>query len=350
MSAPAAPAHLSQARALLSTCEVIDLHVDSFIWHRTLGRKLGQRHGTGPFAGRFLGHLDFPRAIEGGLTGAMWSITTNPFRTRAGRWRTFQRNLDTLVDAVQATEGRVRVARTAAEYRAARARGAHVCLPAIQGGNALDGAPDGPASIRDRLITRVTLVHLTNSGIGATSSPGALGRRGQGLTAFGKALVERLDAQRVFVDLAHIDPQGFWDAVDVHDRALPLIATHTGVAGVRPHWRNLDDRQLRAVADSGGVVGIIFHGGFLFRPDGPRDAQAVLEHMEHVIAVAGEQAAAIGSDMDGAITPPGELRDGASAWVRLVQAMLDRGWPEARIRRVLGENFLASFERLRPDA
>ena len=149
----------------------------------------------------------------------------------------------------------------------------------------------------------------------------------KGLTEAGKRLVEQLDAERIFVDLAHIHPDGFWDALDVHDSALPVLVTHTGVDGVCPHWRNLDNAQIRAVAETGGVVGIMAHGGFLRRRGGPRDGAMVVEHMEHVIDVAGEDAVALGTDYDGFISPPKDLRSGDSYPV-LVQHMLDRGWSD----------------------
>lgn len=342
-----------EAIALVRTSDVIDLHVDTFIPPRLWGYDPLVHHGRGPLAGLAFGHLDVPRMREGGLTAAMWSITTNPFRRPAARWRVFQRNLERYRGLVQRSAGALAIARTWSEHQEARAAGAHVVLPAIQGGNALEAAPEGVGSLPDRIITRVTVVHLTSSAFGTTSSPAAVlpGLRspgpGQGLTAKGRAFVEQLDAHRVFVDLAHIHPAGFWDAVDVHRRDLPLIATHTGVTGVAPHWRNLDDRQIRAVADSGGVVGVIFAAIFLRRRGGPSNLDMVLEHLEHLIRVGGEDVAALGSDYDGAIVPPPDLRDGL-AWPRLVQRMLERGWPEARIRKVLGANFLRSFRELRP--
>lgn len=337
----------SEAHGILREVDLIDLHLDGMIPHRLVGYDLNQRHGPGILGGNFFGHLDFPRAADNGLAGGMWSVTTNPLRSQRGRWKTLLKNLESLKGQVQGSEGRVEVARTGTEYRQARDRGAHVVLPAVQGGNALVGAPDGVGSIPDDLLTRVTLVHLTNSEYGVTSSPLALGRRAEGLTGPGRDLVRDLNAHRVFVDLAHINPPGFWEAIEVHDPSQPILATHTGVDGVLPHWRNLDDDQLRAVAATGGVVGIIFHVGFLARSGGPTDGQMVLEHMEHVIEVIGEDHVAIGSDYDGAIRPPDGLRR-EPAYPRLVQWMLERGWSETRIEKALGANFLRCLDQLRP--
>lgn len=345
-----------EAVQLLRAADVIDLHIDTFIPPRLplVRYDVTRRHDKVFLGGRFFGHLDLPRVLEGGLTGAMWSITTNPFRRASRRWVLFQRNLARVEAVVGETGGAFRFARTAAEYHAVRAAGAHAILLAIQGGNAVQAAPDGIGSVAlatpmpagPHPVTRVTLVHLTNSAYGITSSPFRMWKGRRGLTPVGRDFIAALDHHRIFVDLAHVNRQGFWDAVDAHDKRLPLIATHTGVSGVKPHWRNLDDAQVKAIADSGGVVGIIFSQAFLKVRKGPRDAGMVIDHMEHVIDVAGEDAVALGTDYDGAIVPPPDLRSGLS-YVRLVQKMLDRGWSEARIRKALGGNFLASFARLR---
>lgn len=325
--------------------DFLDLHVDSFIPLRLWGYALDRRHPRHVLGGRFFGHLDFPRAVDAGLSGAMYSITTNPFRTRRGRWRTFVRNLARLRRIVDETEGRVRVVRSAAEYDAARREGAHACLVSIQGGNALSPDEGFAAGIPDDVVTRVTLIHLTHSLYGRSSTP--YPARRSGLTPLGHELVRSLDERRVFVDLAHAHPSTFWDAVKAHDRTLPLLVTHTGVTGVQRSWRNVDDEQLRAVAETGGVAGVIFHEGFLGRAPGRSGAERVVDHIEHIVNVAGEGAAAIGTDYDGAILPPRDLRDGLSLPL-VVDAMLRRGFSVERVRAVLGGNFLRAFRALRP--
>lgn len=334
-----------RALELLDHFTVVDLHIDTFIPPRLWGYDVLRDHGKGPLLGRFFGHLDVPRLKLGGVDAAMWSITTNPFRTAASRWQVFRNNLAHLTRLVERSAGQLRFATTAAEVRTIREQGAHAVLLSVQGGNAFEAA-DLDQALADPRLTRVTLVHLTDSGFGPTSSPLSW-QRGRGLSEAGRKFVQALNKHRVFVDLAHIAPRGFWDAVEVHDRTQPLIATHTGVSGVTPHWRNLDDQQIRAIADTGGVVGIIVAAGFLRRPGGPRDVGMMIEHLQHVIDVAGDTVAAIGTDYDGAIVPPPDLRDGLG-YARLVQAMLDRGWSDERIDRVLGGNALRALEKLRP--
>jgi membrane dipeptidase len=332
---------------VLAQADVLDLHVDTFIPVRLWGYDVLQDHGRGPLIGRFFGHLDVPRLALAGVTGAMWSLTTNPFRTSTSRWRLFQRNLAAMQRLVADSGGRLRLARDVAEYLQARHAGAHAVLLSVQGGNALQAAPDLDAVLATGLLTRVTLVHLTDSCYGPTSSPLSL-HRAAGLSNVGRDLVQALDRHRVFVDLAHIRARAFWDAVEVHDPTRPLIATHTGVCGVTPHWRNLDDRQVRAIGESGGVVGVIFAANFLKKRGSPhRGAQLVLDHLQHIIDVAGEGTAALGSDYDGAIVPPADLRDGLGV-PRLVEAMLQRGWSHARILAILGGNALRALGHLRP--
>jgi membrane dipeptidase len=339
-----------EAVQLLRSSEVVDLHIESYIPPRLWGFDLTRRHEGPPLGGRFFGHLDFPRALDGGLTGGMWSIATNVLRTARGRLRAIEANIAGLAAAIEQTDGRMRVVRSHAEYVAARAAGAHAALLCVQGGNAFEAAgKDGIDVIPDRLVTRVTVVHLSNSCYGGTSSPAARLGGERGLTSAGREFVQRLNASRAYVDLAHISKKGFWDAVEVHDKSQPLIITHTGVEAVKPMWRNVDDAQIRAIADTGGVVGIIVAAGFLTRPRGPRDGRMVVEHIAHVVDLVGDAHAAIGTDYDGFIHPPKELRDGALGYVRLVQHMLDRGWKDTRIRNVLGASFLRTWKHIRPD-
>ncbi len=333
-----------EAVELYERSDVIDLHLDTFIWSRVFGYDLTARHGHGAFGARFYGQADLPRLLEAGVTGAIWSITTNPLRTSRGRAAAFERNLDRLLRIFDSVGNRLALARSAAEYRAARSEGKHGAFIGVQGANALDHDLSAWSRIQDDAVTRVTLVHLTSSSLGSTSSPFALSDRG--LTTRGRELVERLDAQRILVDLAHVSKKGFHDAVDAHDRTKPLIVTHTGVSGVYPHWRNLDDAQLVAIADSGGTVGVMYHTDFLARSTWRGRAAAVADHLEHIVKTVGEDHASLGSDWDGAITTPRDMPT-CLELPRLVQLLLDRRFSPETIQKILGGNFLRTMASLR---
>jgi membrane dipeptidase len=268
-------------------------------------------------------------------------ITTNPLGDARDREAKLFENLAELTALLQSPEAEARVVRSAAEYRAARAAGLHAAFIGVQGGNALAHSLDAIDRLSPGIILRVTLLHLTSSRLGVTSSP--LGGSA-GLTGYGKDYVRRLNAHKILVDLAHISSAGFWDAVAAHDKTLPFVVTHTGVAGVFPHWRNLDDEQLRAVGDSGGTVGIMYHSEYLGDPIFRGRLETIVRHIEHVINVAGEDS--LGSDWDGSIVTPRDMPTCLELPL-LTQAMLDRKWSEARIRKVLGLNFLRVVASIR---
>ncbi|HEV8622821.1 MAG TPA: membrane dipeptidase [Acidimicrobiia bacterium] len=318
------PAALDLYRA----CEVVDLHVETFVWTRILGYDLTARHGPGPLRARYLGQADLPRLRAAGVSAVVLSIATNPARRTGTRTPTLLDNLSRLQ----------RIISTSASTSGSQ--GLTVYL-AVQGGNAFDS----PADVRlvpDGALVRVTLMHLTDSRLGATSSPLGRSRGRGGLTAEGRALVEALNERRILLDLAHASRPTFFDALDALDAchpALPPVVTHTGISGVHPSWRNLDDTQIRAIAERGGVIGIMYHRGFLGRPPWKVGAEAIVRHLEHAIAVGGEDIAALGSDWDGMIVTPRDMPTCLELPV-LVDRMLARGWQEPRIRRVLGANAL----------
>ena len=140
-------------------------------------------------------------------------------------------------------------------------------------------------------VSRVTLVHFTKSKIGVSSND--LFRRRSGLTPFGKEFTAKLAAKRVFVDLSHINRAGFFDALDAVPRDTPILVTHTGLKSVRDVARNIDDEQIRAVARTDGVIGVIYQAAFIAKTLYDYGIEDVVDHMEHVIAVVGEDHVAL---------------------------------------------------------
>jgi membrane dipeptidase len=326
--------------------EIFDFHLDSFIWHRIFGYDLTARHDNGLFSARFYSQVDLPRIREAQIGGGCWVITTNPARVAVERAQTFVSNLAELKGIFESVPNEVQFVTTVAQYRAARAAGKHAAFIGIQGGNALDRDLEALDLIPDRQILRITLVHLSSSRLGVTSSPLRFGGH-RGLTQFGRDYVRRLNAKKIFVDLAHISREGFFDAVEVHDKRQPLLVTHTGVTGVHPHWRNIDDEQIRAIADTDGTIGVMYQSDFL-EPGHPWGGSAVkiVEHLEHIVKVGGEDRASLGSDWDGAICPPRDMPT-CLELPKLVEMMLQRGWKSERVKKVLGGNALRTIEALR---
>ncbi len=339
-----------EAVEIYRSSDVIDLHLDSFIWTRVFRYDLRKPHGRGLLGRHVYSQTDFPRALEAGLTGGTWIITTNP--AKPSRWRrdTFFANYEHIKAVFAEVPEQFALVRNRAQYAEARAAGRHGAFLGIQGGNCLDhdlaDLDRIPGVGADCDILRITLVHLTSSTLGETNSP--IGRYRHptvhGLTDRGREYVQRLNAKKIFVDLAHIGRRAFFDAVAVHDPSQPLMVTHTGVTGVHDMWRNIDDEQLRALAATGGTVGIMFQQSFL--GSGHVDARTVVDHIDHVIRVIGEDHVSLGTDYDGAISPPKDLPT-LFELPRIVQVMLERGHSPERIGKVLGGNFLRTVEALR---
>ena len=335
-----------EAVELYLASDVIDLHVDAFIWERIFGRSVVERQrGLPGLPGVVLGHADLPRLREAGIGGAAWIITTNPFREAADRVTTFHANVERLERDLRAVPDAAAWVTTAAEYREVRDSGRHAAFLGVQGANAFDHDLGALDRVPRGLLLLVTVMHLTRSELGAQSSPFA-GAGASGLEPRGIELVRRLDELRIFVDLAHASPDTFWDAVRAHDRSLPVMVSHTGVSGVHRHWRNLDDSQLRAVAETGGVVGMIFHSAYLGDPTFGGRLETIVRHLEHVRRVLGDDFTALGSDWDGAIVTPRDMPT-CLELPRLVDCMLRRGWTTDAVQKALGGNFLRALTDLR---
>lgn len=333
-----------EACALLLDADFIDLHLDLEVPIRLLGYRPERHHGVSARVRPFMGHTDYPRIREASFTGIVYDIATNPFRPGRNRLATTQRNVEAATARLRAWPEDLAVVTDRAGYDRARAAGQTAMWLSLQGGNALSADPGVLSGELGRLLHRITLVHLTSSDLGGTNSPAG---RDEGLTELGRDFVRACNAARVLVDLAHAGKRSFWEALEVHDPSLPPIVSHTGIEAVRPHWRNVDDDQIRAIADRGGVIGIMYQSSFLAPVWWSCPRAAILDHLEHLIEVGGEQIAAIGTDYDGAIIPPHDLAD-VTHHPKLVQDMLDRGWSEDRIRGLLGRNYLRVVEQIRP--
>ena len=167
---------------------------------------------------------------------------------------------------------------------------------------------------------------------------------GLGLTEQGIALVKRCNKLKIMLDLSHLNEAGFWDVAHISE--APLVATHSNVHSITPHSRNLTNDQLRAIADSDGMVGLNFATAFL-REDGKMLADVpmtqILKHLDYLIEVLGEDRVGLGSDYDGAIMPD-QLHD-VSDLPNLRHAMKDHGYDEILIKKICHENWLRVLEK-----
>lgn len=191
----------------------------------------------------------------------------------------------------------------------------------------------------DRFIRRgvrfVGPVHARDNRLGGA----ATGKERGGLTDVGKAFCERVYAAGALVDVSHLSERGFRDLVPIAKRfGAPIVATHSNARAKKDHARNLTDKQLRVIAETGGVAGLNLHRGFL----GGQKLSSIVAMVKHMVAVAGVEHVAIGSDFDGG-TPPSGLAD-ASTLPSLASALVAAGMTEADVRKIMATNALRVLE------
>jgi len=322
---------LLDARALHDEVPAIDLHADTPKLMMAFDYDLAARHQPPLPRASWVGHVDLPRMREGGLAAQFFGLWTFPY-PRAGCASGVHRQLDAVDAQVAKYSDKLAWCLSADDVRAAQASGRAAALAGIEGGHALEGKVANVEAFARRGVRYLGLMHFSANELGAPAmGKGADATRG--LSRFGHDVVTEMNRVGMVVDLAHINRKGFFEALAVSTTA-PMV-THTGVAGVHEHWRNIDDEQIRAVAERGGCVGVIFAPRYL----GQDGIEAVCDHLLHIIKVAGEDVPALGSDFDGFVRPPKGLTDVAQL-PHLTLALARRGLSRAALKKLLGENAL----------
>jgi membrane dipeptidase len=319
-----------EARALHQLHPAIDFHADSLMWSRWVSYDLHARHEPPLPWSAIGGHVDIPRLREGGIGAQFFGLVSLPVGQRSGLARVIDEQIDALESAIAYAPQRMAKVRTAAEIEAARAAGKIGALLGIEGGHALENSLHTLEHFARRGVRYLGLCHFSRNEL-CFPAYGQGRDDSIGLTPFGRDVVKKCEELGVIVDLAHINRKGFLEACAMATR--PPIVSHTGVVGAFEHWRNIDDAQLRAIADKGGVVGVIFCPKFL----GGDGLEPVVRHLRHIIDVCGEDAPALGSDWDGFIVPTKELCDAAHLPL-LTDALLEAKFSVETIAKILRGN------------
>jgi membrane dipeptidase len=235
---------------------------------------------------------------------------------------------------------------SAAEAEAQMGQGRLAIIPHIEGAECIDTNLDALEVLHAAGLRSLGLVWSRPNAFahGAPIYMGESYDAQAGLTDAGRALVRECEALGIMIDLSHLNEGGFWDVARMARK--PLVATHSNARALSACPRNLTDDQLKAVRDSGGVVGLNFNVGFLRAdcaddPDTP--IETLLRHLDHLIEHLGEEGVALGSDYDGC-TLPLEIGD-VTGLPRLVAATRQAGYGEALIGRICHRNWLDLLAR-----
>jgi membrane dipeptidase len=361
---------------------VCDLHVDT-LQRLVKGEGLS---GNG-------GHLDLPRMRRGGLDLQFFAVWVDPVylpRAAGERDRSFER-ANQLIDAfereMRAHAPAVQPVRSAREARDVLAAGGIAAALGIEGGHAIENDLGKLEAFHRRGVRYLGLTwNNTLDWADAAKEETLHGTRHGGLTTFGEQVVRKMNDLGMVVDLSHAAESTFWHVLRV-SRA-PVMASHSDAYALTPHFRNLKDEQIRALAAQGGIIGINFYCAFLDttfmqrqmqaevackseidaieaahpydfptqctlartvmdRAMGPTPVPAsrIADHAMHMVNLVGPDHVALGSDFDGTAAVPDDLPD--VAHLPLVTRLLqERGLSDGAIRKILGENVLRFFDRV----
>jgi membrane dipeptidase len=296
------------------------------------------------------GHLDVPGARQGGFVGGLFAVfpcspfrgADNPFAVDYARppdRREVLADTIAMVDRLGAIEresdGAVRIVRDAVSLDACLDDASLAAVLHFEGAESIGAGLERLADFHDSGLRSLGLTWSRPNAFAHGTPFGFPGSpdQGPGLTDAGRALVRACNELQVVVDVSHLNERGFWDVAELSD--APLVASHSNAHALCPSPRNLTDDQLRAVGESGGVVGINFCVAFV-REDGADDPDtplsAIAAHAAHVAEVAGPDAVALGSDFDGA-TMPHEL-DRAAKLPALFESLRAFGFDEPELERL----------------
>jgi membrane dipeptidase len=352
---------------------IVDLHDDTTQMILDEGYNLAEKHD--------FGQVDIPRMRAGHVSGVFFSIWTDPDRYTPTE--SIRRALEQ-IDAVRREVARhpmdLTSAATADEIVAAQKRGRIAILMGLEGGQAIDS---DLAILRTYFALGVRYMTLTHTNNTPWADSSAKPPEHNGLTDFGKQVVREMNRLGMMVDISHVSDKTFYDALETS--SAPVIASHSSARALAGAPRNMTDDMLRALAAKGGVVHINYFEGFLDddfakrqallkdeekQQDASDDAapkfgdrsqngpavrkinamrleklgriplSKLLDHFEHAVKVAGVDHVGLGSDFDGVDDMLPEGIEDISKIPNLVRGLMERGFSDDDILKILGGNTL----------
>ncbi len=334
------------------------------------------------------GDFDYPRAMAGGLNAPFMSIYIPASHQETGDAKEVAEKLIDMVEGFERdAPDKFAVARSVADVRAHKEAGV-ISLPmGMENGAPIETLED-VAHFAERGIRYVTLTHSKDNQICDSSYVDTAERTWNGLSPFGREVVAEMNRQGVMIDISHVSDDTFWQVMEL--TTAPVIASHSSARRFTPDWeRNIGDEMIQKVGENGGVVMINFGSAFL-REDSQKESSAfweaagafmrenqvgpnseegkafietyraenpqiyaemadVVAHINHVVELAGIDHVGLGSDFDGVgDSLPEGLKD-VSGYPNLITALLEEGYSEEEVVKILGENLLrvwAEVERV----
>ena len=317
-------------------------------------------------------HTDIPRLRKGGVGAQFWVAYVPPETARANQsaHQTLEQ-IDLIHRMIARYPDTFELATTAADIERIHARGKIASLLAIEGGHSIENSLAILRAYHQLGVRYMTLTHSESLdwADSATDKP-----RAGGLNDFGRAVVREMNRLGMLVDISHVAPSTMHAALDA-SRA-PIIASHSSAYAIAAHPRNIPDDVLVRIKQNGGLIMVNFFSGFIVpesakamvrmfdiareirakfedpaegdkaveawskaNPIPPGTVKDLVNHIDHIVKIAGIDHVGLGSDYDGVRTLPTDLRD-VSCYPVITQELLHRGYTAPQIRKILGENLL----------
>ena len=364
------------ARKLHFSSIVLDTHDDTTQRFFSKDYDLGKRNRTG--------HVDIPRMREGGMNAIFFSIWIDGRITGSPAVQKALDQIDAVRENVKKYPSEIVLARTADDIRRAHAQGKIAALMGVEGGHMIGNDIRMVRIFADLGVRYMTLSHFYNDewADSSTDKP-----THNGLTDFGKDIVREMNRQGMLVDISHVSDKSFYDALEVSK--APLIASHSSCRALCNHVRDMSDDMIKALASKGGVIQINYEKSFIdqaYKDASDKETggvvqsmgeltkscnndedciahkmaeaekkltdegkvphvswERIIDHVDHAVKLVGADHVGLGSDFDGASMPDG--MEDCSKLPKITQALLSRGYSDADIRKILGENTMRIMEQ-----
>jgi membrane dipeptidase len=353
--APENDPHLAIANKVLAEVPLVDGHND-LPWAIRQSKTHPHDVEAYDLRRRTEGHTDLARLAAGRVGGQFWSvyIPGDTSIARMGYAKVQLEQIDIAKRVMAKYPERFEPVTTAAGFTEAFARGRIGGALGLEGGHAIENSLGALRAFYDLGGRYMTLTH--NSTLDWADAASDSARHG-GLTSFGKEVVREMNRLGMLVDLSHVSPATMSDALDVTE--APVIFSHSNARALANHVRNVPDSILARLQQNGGVVMVTFVPGFTSqalidwnrtpaaqrRGTAPRASlKQVADHIEHIRKVAGIDHVGLGGDFDGIEEVVEGLED-VSKYPMLIAELSRRGWTEADLRKLAGENVLRAMTR-----
>ena len=211
-------------------------------------------------------------------------------------------------------------------------------LLSVEGGEIFEGSVERVREFHARGIRMAALTWNNENEIAFPAKGGSK----EGIKPQGWTILREMAALHMAADTSHLNEAGFWDLIDRHGQ--PPMASHSCAAKLRPHFRNLTDEQIRAMAARGGWIGVNFYPNFL-REDGRAGVEDIVNHIDHMCQLGAEKNVGFGSDFDGIEIAPDDCQSPADI-PAILDALRRRGYSEEAVEDIAGRNFLNYYRRL----